>query len=105
LSRPLVPVIFFYVLLITVTLWIIIGTESTNGFKFFYLLFVPVVVAAVRHGLDGACVSLGLSQIALVGLLHIHSYDARTFTEFQNLMFILSSTGLIVGVVVSEREN
>src|SRR5262249_23824529 len=38
-SRTLVPEILFYVLLITVTLWIIIGTESANGFKFFYLLF------------------------------------------------------------------
>jgi signal transduction histidine kinase len=104
-SRTLVPEILFYVLLITVTLWIIIGTESANGFKFFYLLFVPVVVAAVRHGLDGACVSLGLSQIALVGIAHIHSYDAQAFTEFQTLMFILTATGLIVGVVVSEREN
>src|SRR5215467_8164238 len=82
-SRTLVPEILFYVLLITVTLWIIVGTESANGFKFFYLLFVPVVVAAVRHGLDGACMSLGLSQIALVGLLHIHSYDAQAFTEFR----------------------
>jgi signal transduction histidine kinase len=104
-SRTLVPEILFYVLLITVTLWIIVGTESANGFNFFYLLFVPVVVAAVRHGLDGACLSLGLSQIALVGILHIHSYDARAFTEFQTLMFILTATGLIVGVVVSEREN
>ena len=61
-SRTLVPEILFYVLLITVTLWINIGTESANGFKFFYLLFVPVVVAAVRHGLDGACVSLGVQS-------------------------------------------
>src|SRR5262249_11062486 len=43
-SRALVPEILFYVLFITVTLWIIVGTESANGFKFFYLLFVPVVV-------------------------------------------------------------
>jgi two-component system, LuxR family, sensor kinase FixL len=104
-SRTLVPEILLYVLLMTVALWIIIGAETVNGFKFFYLLFLPVVVAAVRHGLDGACVSLAFSQIALVGLLHIHSYDARAFTEFQTLMFILTATGLIVGVVVSERET
>jgi two-component system sensor kinase FixL len=104
-SRILVPEIVLYVFLMTGALWIIIGSESENGFKFFYLLFLPVMVAAVRHGLNGACVSLALSQIALVGLLHIHSYDARAFTEFQMLMFILTATGLIVGVVVSERQN
>ncbi len=104
-SHTLVPEILLYVLFMTIALWIIVGTEGADGFKFFYLLFVPVVVAGVRYGLDGACVSLAFSQIALVGLLHIHGYDARTFTEFQTLMFILTATGLIVGVVVSERQN
>jgi two-component system, LuxR family, sensor kinase FixL len=104
-SLTLASEILLFVLLITVALWIIVGTESANGFKFFYLLFLPVVVAAVRHGLDGACVSLALSQIALVGILHVHGYDARVFTEFQMLMLILTATGLIVGVVVSERQN
>ena len=104
-SAAHVPEILLYVALITVALWIIIGAESLNGFKFFYLLFLPVVVAAVRHGFDGACVGLASTQIALLGLLHIHSYDARVFTEFQALMLILTATGLIVGVVVSERQN
>ena len=97
--------ILLYVALVTAALWIINGAESPNGFKFFYLLFLPVVVAAVRHGFDGACVALASTQIALVGLLHFHGYDARVFTEFQALMLILTATGLIVGVVVSERQN
>jgi integral membrane sensor domain MASE1 len=56
------------------------------GFRLFYLLFVPVVVAAVRHGLDGACLSLAVTQFGLIGLLHLSGYDARVFTEFQMLM-------------------
>ena len=43
-------------LVIGIALWAIGGSE--NGFRLFYLLFVPCVVAAVRHGLDGACFSL-----------------------------------------------
>ena len=90
--------------LIGAVLWAIAGTESL-GFRLFYLLFVPVVIAAVRHGLDGACFSLAVAQFGLIGLLHLSGYDAATFTEFQAQMLVLTVTGLIVGVVVSEREN
>lgn len=94
-----------YILVIGAALWAIIGSESFYGFRLFYLLFVPVVVAAVRHGLDGACLSLAVTQLGLIGLLHLSGYDARVFTEFQTLMLVLTATGLIVGVVVSERRN
>jgi two-component system, LuxR family, sensor kinase FixL len=94
-----------YLVLIGAALWMIIGSEGVYGFRLFYLLFVPVVIAAVRHGLDGACFSLAASQFSLIGLLHLSGYDAAEFTEFQTLMLVLTVTGLIVGVVVSEREN
>ena len=90
---------------IIIALWVIAGTESVGGFKLFYLLFLPVVVAAVRHGLDGACLSLAVTQLGLVGLLHQHGFEAKSFTEFQILMFVLTTTGLVVGIVVSERRE
>jgi len=86
-------------------LWAIIGSGSIDSFKFFYVFFVPVVTAALRHGLDGACLSLALTQFGMVAVLHLYEYDTRTFTEFQIIMFVLTATGLIVGVVVSERRN
>jgi C4-dicarboxylate-specific signal transduction histidine kinase len=46
-----------------------------------------------------------VTQFGLIGLLHLSGYDARVFTEFQMLMLVLTTTGLIVGVVVSERRN
>src|SRR5262249_33748461 len=82
-----------------------IGSEEANGFRLFYLLFVPVVIAGVRHGLDGACFSLAVTQFSLIGFLHFSGYDAGKFTEFQTLLLVLTVTGLIVGVVVSERRN
>ena len=81
------------------------AAEPASGFKFFYLLFLPVVVAAVRHGLDGACIGLAITQLGLVGLLHRYGYDADAFTEFQMLMLVLTATGLVVGVVVTERRT
>jgi signal transduction histidine kinase len=103
--RVLAPEVALYVALVILLLWFILGTESTSGFKFFYLFFLPVVAAAVRHGLDGACLGLALTQLGLVGLLHRHGYDANVFTEFQVLMLVLTATGLTVGVVVTERRQ
>jgi signal transduction histidine kinase len=103
--RALAPEIALYVAVVTLSLWLIVGTESATGFKFFYLFFLPVVVAAVRYGLDGACFGLALTQLGLVGLLHRHGNDANVFTEFQILMLVLTATGLIVGVVVTERQQ
>jgi two-component system sensor kinase FixL len=99
-----VPEFALFAVIIAIALWLIARTASANGYTLFYLLFFPVVVAAVRHGLDGACVALAATQFGLVGLLHYHGYDWRIFTELQVLMFVLTATGLIVGVVVSERK-
>jgi two-component system, LuxR family, sensor kinase FixL len=94
-----------YFCIIGLALWLIIGGEEVHGFRLFYLLFVPVVIAAVRHGVDGACFSLAVTQFSLIGLLHFSGYNASEFTEFQTLVLVLTVTGLIVGVVVSERKN
>jgi signal transduction histidine kinase len=99
-----IPEFGLLVMVIIVALWLIARTAGPGGYTLFYLLFFPVVVGAVRHGLDGACLTLAATQFGLVGLLHHHGYDWRTFTEFQVLMFVLTATGLIVGVVVSERQ-
>jgi two-component system, LuxR family, sensor kinase FixL len=66
----LAPECALYLCLIGVALWLIVGSEGVNGFRLFYLLFVPVVIAAVRHGIDGACFSLTIAQFSLIGVLH-----------------------------------
>jgi signal transduction histidine kinase len=101
----LVPELVLYTGLFAAALWIIVGAGPDSGFKFFYLLFVPVVVATVRYGMDGACISLAVAQLGLVGVLHTFGMDARAFTELQTLMLVLSATGLTVGAVVSERQT
>lgn len=104
--RPRLAVIgefAFYAALIAVFLLLTIGAEQSGGFNYFYLMFLPVVAAGLRHGLDGACAGLAVAQLGLVGLMHHHGFDAGTFTEYQSLMLVLSATGLVVGVVVSER--
>ncbi len=103
--RAFAPEVALYVTVVLLFLWFIGLTESESGFKLFYLFFLPVVVAAIRYGLDGACLGLALTQLGLVGLLHLHGYDANVFTEFQILMLLLTATGLTVGVTVNERQQ
>lgn len=105
LSAPLAAEIVLYAALVAGSLWIISAAGAANGVRLFYLLFVPVVLSALRFGLDGACVALALAQLGLVIVLRFFSADAQTFTEFQILMLVLTATGLIVGAVVSERER
>jgi two-component system sensor kinase FixL len=100
-----IPEVALFVAVIIIALWLIARTESADGFRLFYLFFLPVVFTAVRHGLDGACLALAATQFGLVGLLHHHGYDWWIFMQFQVLMFVLTATGLIVGVVVSERQQ
>lgn len=93
----------FYAVLIAGSLWALVSLEQAGGLRLFYLLFLPVVAAAVRFGLDGACLALAAAQFGLVLVLERLGYDARAFTEFQALLFVLTAAGLIVGMAVNER--
>ena len=94
-----------FVLITGFALWMIVGSARPNDYKYFSLLFLPVVVVAVRHGIDGSCLALATTQLGLVAVLRAYGYDATTFTEFQIVMLVLTMTGLLVGGVVSERER
>ena len=103
--RAALPEAALYAALVAVGLWLIFDTSSEHGSHFFYVLFLPVMIAAVRQGFDGACLSLLVTQIGLVLLLQRYSLDATIFTEFQTLMLVLTATALSVGAIVSEREQ
>jgi two-component system, LuxR family, sensor kinase FixL len=105
ISPLMLSELLIFIAIVIAALWIIVAAAGLDGSRLFYLLFLPVVVAAVRHGLDGACISLAFTQLGLVVLLHRYGYDANAFTAFQLLMLVLSTTGLTVGVVVRDVER
>ena len=83
-----------------------VATSPTGeGLRFFYLLFIPNVLVAARHGITGAAISLAMTQIALVVILDWVDADPQRFTDYQTLMLFLSITGLVVGGIVSERDS
>jgi two-component system, LuxR family, sensor kinase FixL len=75
------------------------------SFELFYLLFLPLVWIAVRHGLPGATAAVFVIQGGLIVSLEFVSSSVDTVRAFQLLMFALATTGLMLGAIVSERHR
>ncbi len=86
------------------SVWLVLREGDPRAYQAFYFLFLPVVFAALRNGLDGVCLTLAATQVALLACLNAYAYDATAFTNFQTLMTVLTATGLLVGAVSSERD-
>lgn len=91
--------------LVAVLLVIVFGREARDHFKFFYFLFLPVVWASARLGLSGAVLAAGLTQVGLIVAVQSAANADLTVFELQVLMAAVTMTGLMLGVVVDERER
>ena len=86
-------------------LWAIFAVGGQDQFKFFYLLFLPVVWISAQFGIPGAVAMSALSQLGLIiGVQSIPHPDLRVF-ELQVLMAAITMTGLTLGVTVDERSR
>jgi len=85
-------------------LWLVVGIQAFR-FQLFYLLFLPVIWTAVRFGLEGVTIGLAVTQIALMGAIHLSGQSEIDVTAFQALMIVLALTGLAVGILVDEQQR
>jgi two-component system sensor kinase FixL len=74
-----------------------------DQFKWFYVLFLPVVWAATRFGAVGAVWSAALVQVLLILEVQTGQYQPQTVFELQALMAALTCTGILLGTIVDER--
>jgi len=88
---------------ILLALWLIFGLEFTDEFKFFYLLFLPLIWIAMRHGIQGTTLALLVSQLGLIGAVLLGSHHTTAVVELQLLMLALAITGLFLGMAVTSR--
>lgn len=73
--------------------------------QFLYLVFVPVVVVAMRHGVVGAALcTAGLTAVLTVGA-DLQATGTLERADFQTLLGVVVLTGLAIGVAVSERTD
>jgi two-component system sensor kinase FixL len=92
-------------LAVLLTSFFVFGLQDTDKFKFFYLVFLPVLVFAIRDGFMGAAYSILLSDTAMIAILLWRVSEPAIATELQVLMISLSATGLLLGATISERRR
>lgn len=94
-----------YLLATGMALWIAFGIGAASDFKYFYVLFLPVVWAAARQGLAGAVFSAAIVQIGIICSVLWLGYSAVTVLEIQTLAAVLALFGFFIGVVVDEKQR
>jgi two-component system sensor kinase FixL len=81
----------------------LVSASAAHQIPLFYLLFLPIIWVAMRVGYLGVALALLATQIALFLTASSLGYEPNKLDEFQMLMLVLSITGLLLGVIVSER--
>ncbi len=89
--------------LITIFTIIIFLQPLFDPAHIFFLFFIPLTAIALIYGLKGSIVANNLIILeVLIVLKFVINNDLR---EFQMVIFSLSCVALIIGVVISERQN
>jgi signal transduction histidine kinase len=84
---------------------IVFTPTSVSHLHLFYVLFLPIIWIALRHGLEGVTLGLGLTQIGVIAGAVADNNEPFSVTALQALMMVLALTGLAIGTVVSERRR
>ncbi len=89
---------------VALMVWTIFGLASTDGLRFFYPLFLPVIWIALRWRVAGAIMAALTIQ---VGLLILAQDETRfpPYVDLQFLMLTLSLTAVLLGAAVAERAD
>jgi signal transduction histidine kinase len=87
------------------TCLVVFGIQGLDQFKFFYLVFIPVMALALRDGMTGAVVAALTASIFMILVLALRDFNAGVVAELQFLMIVLSITGLVLGATIDERKR
>ena len=90
---------------VVAALWVVFGVRATDEFKFFYLLFLPPLWIALRHGIRGATVASLAIQLGVIAAGDRLVAKGYAVWELQFLMLTLALTMLYLGAVVTERAH
>ena len=94
-----------YLALAIFVLWAVFGYIVTSEFKHFYFLFLPLIWAASRQGVNGAALVVFVLQMAIVTLVRANHANHITVSELQMLDAVLALVGFFIGIVVDERRQ
>ena len=90
---------------IVLAVWVAKVFAEHDQLQLFYFLFLPLTWVAVRSGIEGVSVALVLVQIGLLVAVLFFPGRSIDVMDFQARMLVLAVTGLVAGVLVSERRR
>lgn len=91
--------------IILAAIWLVFGWAVAIPYQPLYLLFVPVVWLAVRHGLPGATLATFSINVGMTFAAWFFRAPSGSMPRLQLAMLALGLTGLFVGAVVTERRQ
>jgi signal transduction histidine kinase len=94
-----------YAASIALALWLVFERPVAEQFKFFYVMFLPLVWVATRFGMVGATLTAAVIQLGLFVEVQLGAYQAVNVFELQAFLIALTITGLFLGVAIDERRR
>jgi two-component system, LuxR family, sensor kinase FixL len=94
-----------HTVLVAAALLFVFSASETEQVRFFYVLFLPLILVATRHGMAGSTVAMLVIQGAVIVTGQLADLRTLTVFEFQALLIALTVTGLFLGVTVDERRR
>ncbi|SPE21575.1 putative Histidine kinase,histidine kinase,MASE1-containing protein [Burkholderiales bacterium] len=94
-----------FVVVLGALLELVFGLRPLDEFRMSYLLFLPMIVVAMRYGLLGAATAIPAVQLGLLGALTLAGTRPGTAFEFQLLILTLAISALYLGALSDERQR
>lgn len=94
-----------FALVLGALLVLVFGFQPLDDFRMSYLLFLPMIVVAMRYGLAGVVTTLPMIQLGLLGALATVGIRPGTAFEFQLLILTLAISSLYLGALTDERRR
>ena len=86
-------------------IWLVFGFAPAIPYQPLYLLFIPVIWVAIRHGLPGATLATFSLNVGMMFTAYITHAPGAGLPRLQLAMLALGLTSLCVGTVVTERKR
>ena len=102
LSKHLAPALIVGLCILT---FVLLSAGDPRERYLFDLLFLPILWVGINYGYTAVTMTLLTTQLMLIAALTHFQVDDRDFYIFQTLMFILATTGQLLGAIVTEREQ
>jgi len=94
-----------YSALTLLSLWIAFVPGAEANFRYFYVLFLPVVWAASRQGLAGAVFCVSTLQVGLLVAGLLQGSEEISLFELQMRASLLALVGFLIGMAVDEQRR